>query len=175
MNTQSLLFLTLAISAIALILGALSLYLQIKNERVRKNFYAGDQPVNLEQILSNHANLLKSLQDEQINLEQEIQRLIFNSNSSVQKTGVVRFNTFDDSGGNLSFSLALLDAGNSGFIITSMFGREQNRIYAKPIIKGQSEFTLTKEEQNAIEIAIREWKTKIVQELPNKNKRRAKA
>ena len=54
---------------------------------------------------------------------------------------------------NFSFSLVLLDAHNTGVVITSMYGREQNRIYTKKITNGKSDTALTDEEQQAIEIA----------------------
>lgn len=175
MNSQTLLFLSLGIAGGSLVIGLLSLYLTLKSEKVRKTFYAGDEPVSLEKILSAHAAKLDSLSAEHASQLEELQRLAFNSNFSVQKIGMVRFNTFGDSGGNLSFSLAILDADNSGLILTSMFGREQNRIYAKPVQKGTSEFTLTEEEITAIEKAVRDWKEKTVPPLKvNKNKRRAK-
>ena len=71
----------------------------------------------------------------------------------MQKVGVVRFNPFDDGGGNFSFSLALLDGHDNGVIITSMYGRQQNRIYTKKISQGASETALTEEEQQAMQEA----------------------
>lgn len=174
MNNQSLIFLSIILSGGALVLGFFLLYFMLKNEKVRKTFYAGDEPTSLEKILSSHAAKLDSISFEQTSQLEEIQRLAFNANFSAQKVGIVRFNTFGDNGGNLSFSLAVLDADNSGFVLTSMFGREQNRIYAKPIHKGVSEFTLTEEEHKSIENANTEWKNKMVPTKP-KNKRRTKA
>jgi hypothetical protein len=65
----------------------------------------------------------------------------------------VRFNPFNDGGGNFSFSLALLDSHNTGIIITSMYGREQNRIYTKKIEDGKSDSPLNEEEKQAVEKA----------------------
>ena len=67
--------------------------------------------------------------------------------------GLIRFNPFNDGGGNFSFALALLDAHNTGVIITSMYGREQNRVYTKKIVEGECENQLTDEEIQAIELA----------------------
>jgi hypothetical protein len=53
----------------------------------------------------------------------------------------------------------MLDALNNGFVITSMHGREQNRIYAKKIILGKSEIQLTQEEEQAINQANNNLKT----------------
>ena len=73
---------------------------------------------------------------------------------AVQKTAIVRFNPFGDIGGDQSFSLALLDENNDGVVLTSHYGREENRVYGKSIIKGKSEHVLSKEEEDAITKAI---------------------
>lgn len=73
---------------------------------------------------------------------------------TIQKTGIVRFNPFNDVGGNQSFAIALLDEKNNGFVISSLFVKEGNRVYAKAIKEGKSEHTLSKEEIEAIKLAI---------------------
>ena len=69
---------------------------------------------------------------------------------TIQKTGVVRFNPFNDIGGNQSFAIALLDAKNNGFVISSLFVKEGNRVYAKSVKEGKSDYLLSKEEVEAI-------------------------
>ena len=73
---------------------------------------------------------------------------------SVQHVGMVRFDAFEDMGGHLSFAAALLDADGDGFILTSINGRQETRIYAKPIERGASRYHLSNEEQEAIRRAI---------------------
>lgn len=77
------------------------------------------------------------------------------SEKTIQKTGVVRFNPFNDLGGNQSFVIALLDNENSGFVISSLFVKEGNRVYAKAIRNGKSDHLLSEEEKEAIERAMR--------------------
>ncbi len=69
--------------------------------------------------------------------------------------GLVRFNPFADAGGDQSFALALLNREASGIVISSLYGREINRIYAKSIEKGESKYQLSDEERQAIEQAMR--------------------
>jgi len=76
------------------------------------------------------------------------------SKISFQKVGVVRYNPFKDVGGDQSFSIALLDSKDSGFVITALYMREGNRIFAKSIVGGKSEYPLSEEEKRAIEQAI---------------------
>ena len=67
------------------------------------------------------------------------------------KIGLVRFNPFDELGGDQSFILCLLDNSQSGAIITSLHNRDSTRVYAKAIKNGQSEnATLSKEETKAL-------------------------
>ena len=81
----------------------------------------------------------------------ELQKI---SNISFQKIGIRRYSPFSEVGGDQSFSLALLDSKNNGFIITSHFARDFNRIYAKPIKQGKSEHSLSKDEKETIAEAI---------------------
>jgi hypothetical protein len=73
---------------------------------------------------------------------------------AVQHVGLVRFDAFEDMGGHLSFAAALLDADGGGFVLTSINGRQETRIYAKPIDRGASQYHLSDEEQEAIRRAI---------------------
>ena len=112
-------------------------------------FKAKKEPQNLEEILSqfqelkeNFGKVLKKVDD----LKKE-------SKLNVQKIGLVRFNPFKEIGGNQSFSLALLDGNDNGVVITSLYTREGNRLYGKPIKNGTSEHLLMEEEKEAIEQA----------------------
>ncbi|WP_258278258.1 DUF4446 family protein [Paenibacillus sp. SC116] len=68
--------------------------------------------------------------------------------------GIVRYNAFDQSGGELSFSAAVLDEQSSGFILTGIHSRDHSYVYAKPVESGQSMYTLSPEEQKAMEQAM---------------------
>jgi hypothetical protein len=72
---------------------------------------------------------------------------------NIQKIGMVRFNPFKEVGGNQSFSIAILDGKDDGVVITSLYLKEGNRIFAKPIKGGKSDFNLSKEEIDAINLA----------------------
>lgn len=76
------------------------------------------------------------------------------SKISVQKVGFKRFNPFQDTGGDNSFVLALLDRDNNGIIISSLYAREGGRLYGKSVEKGKSKHTLSDEEKNILEEAV---------------------
>jgi hypothetical protein len=67
--------------------------------------------------------------------------------------GLVRFNPFPDTGGNQSFALALLDESDDGYIVSSLHSRTGTRIYAKAVVGGKSDTSLSAEEQEAIDEA----------------------
>ncbi len=72
----------------------------------------------------------------------------------LQHIGVVRFNPFQDKGGDQSFVIAILDGHGDGVVLSGLHTRVDSRVYAKPVVGGQSTYTLTTEEKQAIARAI---------------------
>ena len=73
---------------------------------------------------------------------------------SLQHIGMVRFNPFDDTGSDQSFAIALLDDRRDGVVISSLHGRANTRVFAKPVAAGGSAHNLSDEEAQAIRIAV---------------------
>ena len=73
--------------------------------------------------------------------------------TAFQRVGLVRYNPFEDTGGNQSFALAMLDANGDGWILSSLHARQGTRFYAKAVKAGRSETSLSDEEQAAIKQA----------------------
>lgn len=73
---------------------------------------------------------------------------------SVRRVSLLRYDAFEDVGGRLSFSCALLDEHGSGVVLTSINGRQETRVYAKPITEGSSTYNLSIEEAEAIRQAL---------------------
>jgi hypothetical protein len=73
---------------------------------------------------------------------------------SVRHVALLRFDAFEDVGGRLSFSCAMLDDHGTGVVLTSINGRQETRVYAKPVIEGASSFNLSTEEAEAIRQAM---------------------
>ncbi len=72
---------------------------------------------------------------------------------ALSRTGLVRYNPFDDTGADLSFSLAILSDDYDGMVLTSLWGRDEVRVYAKPIKQGASRYALSNEEKQALDLA----------------------
>jgi hypothetical protein len=73
---------------------------------------------------------------------------------SVRRVGLLRYDAFEDVGGRLSFSCALLDEHGNGVVLTSINGRQETRVYAKPVAGGASSHNLSLEEEEAIRRAL---------------------
>jgi len=107
------------------------------------------EPEDWKEFLSRFLNLEKKHKD----LSEEIEKLKKQNLDNFQKIGVVRFNPFKEVGSDQSFSVAILDGNDNGIVITSLYTREESRVYGKPIKGGFSEYNLSEEEKQAIEKA----------------------
>ena len=77
-----------------------------------------------------------------------------NLRRSFQRIGLVRFNPFEDTGGNQSFALAMLDQSGDGIVFSSLHARAGTRVYGKAVAKGTSESNLSAEESEALRLAL---------------------
>jgi hypothetical protein len=75
---------------------------------------------------------------------------------SVRRVALLRYDAFEDVGGRLSFSCAMLDEHGTGVVITSINGRQETRVYAKPVTARTSTYNLSAEEEEAIRQAMTE-------------------
>jgi hypothetical protein len=150
MNGIYYLLISAGLSSIALAV-AIYAFIQTRTLRTwRRNFGPEEQPENLEQIITSIAAKIKALETSDSAAAARTAILEETLSHAIQHAGLVRFDSHSDEGGALSFSLALLDAHRTGFIITSLYGRQHNRIYTKQIREGTSESHLTEEEQAAL-------------------------
>ena len=110
---------------------------------------------SLEQTLAAHLARVESVDNRLIQLNDAYERLNVISGLASQKISIVRFNPFGDTGGDQSFTLAVLDSHDSGYVLTSIHGREGTRVYVKPVDYGESKYTLSAEEQQALSQAAK--------------------
>lgn len=138
-------------------LGILDLFLILllswrfrKYKKIQTELLRGAEAENLEELVLEQKKILQSHRRNLKDLGTILEELVERNKINIQKTGLVRFNSFADAGGNMSFVLALLDANDDGIVISSLHGREGTRIYGKTIERGRSPYNLTEEEQLAI-------------------------
>lgn len=118
-----------------------------------KLLFKGTKVADLEGIIFEQIKRLRQTEKDLEELNNFCQYLEKMSLRGLQKISVIRFNPFNDTGGDQSFAIACLDAENNGFTLTSLFTREGTRIYTKPIENSESTYPLTNEEKEAIELA----------------------
>ena len=109
---------------------------------------------NLERLLMGHIDEVRHVVEEYQRLDTENRRMDELLNMAVTRVGMVRFRAFEDMGSDLSYAVALLDAHNNGVVLSSIFGREDSRSYAKPIEDGKSSYPMTQEEEQALKEAM---------------------
>lgn len=118
--------------------------------RQHQQLVAGEEVPSIEEIVLKHKKTLATHNKNLKELGEILEELVESNKFNIQKSGLVRFNPFADSGGNMSFSLALLDGNDNGIVISSLHAREGTRIYSKTITNGVSEYHLTEEEKEAV-------------------------
>ncbi|MBX5435788.1 MAG: DUF4446 family protein [Alicyclobacillaceae bacterium] len=101
---------------------------------------------DLEQVYQQTIARVQVLAEELAQVRQELDRIRTTLQSKVSTPEVLRFNAFPEMGSDLSFSLALLDDRGDGVVLSSIYGREESRVFAKPVRGGQSDYPLTDEE-----------------------------
>ena len=110
----------------------------------------GNTEESLAAVLERLFDLIDKMESNNQGLEEKIRFLADVVRKQKGNVGIVRFNAFGNEGNDLSFSIAMIDQEETGFVLTSICGRDESRIYAKPLEKGYSIYLLTDEEKKAI-------------------------
>ena len=126
-----------------------------KLKKKYKMFMDGKNAKTLEESIMSRMDQMDYLISSNKKNENDIQTIYKNMKSTFQKVGLVKYDAFQEMGGKLSFSLALLNETNDGVIINAMHSREGCYTYIKEIIDGNSVITLADEEKEALDMAMR--------------------
>ncbi|NLW46005.1 MAG: DUF4446 family protein [Firmicutes bacterium] len=122
-------------------------------ERYRYLF-KGNEDRDLESVLINLSEKSHQLNTNLSRLEEQVAGNQVREEMHLQNWALIRFKAFQNTGSDQSFALALLDAAGDGVVISSLFGRDESRVYCKPVEQGQSIYPLTDEEKEAITTAL---------------------
>lgn len=109
---------------------------------------------SLDSVLASHLDKVFTVARELEQLSARSAVMEAAGRRSIQRVGLVRFNPFEDTGGNQSFALALTDAAGNGFIVSSLHSRTGTRVYAKAVSDGRSDGALSEEEAEALRRAL---------------------
>ena len=154
-KTDEFLIITFIINIILLIGFIVNIIKFSKLDNRYKNFMKkiGDGK-NLEEDLETFMHVVRNVEKRNEEISNYIKEIEGNLKTCIKKVGMVRYSAFQDTGSDLSFSLALLDEYNTGVVLNGIYSREMSNIYAKPIKEGKSSYTLSDEVKEAIQKAI---------------------
>jgi len=149
---------TLSLMAlIALGLSVLSVLFAISGGTRRTGREPGE-PIRLDDtlrgVLQGQANQIKRLEEVVRTLNRVDKKQDVQIRGSIRNVALLRYDAFEDVGGRLSFSFALLDDEGTGVVLTSINGRQETRVYAKPVTEARSSYNLSVEEEEAIRQAL---------------------
>ena len=147
----------LALAVASFLLLLLVFWLWRRTRRLGRRIDAltrGEEGKDLGEILDTHLTKVFAVSNEVDELTVRTAVAEANLRRSFQRIGLVRFNPFEDTGGNQSFALALLDANGDGIVFSSLHTRAGTRVYAKAVNGGRSETALSEEETQAVRDAM---------------------
>ena len=149
-------YIIIGLVAVVLILLILIIVNMVKVSKLNKkyqSFMGGKSAKSLEDTLIKRLQQVDDLMKANEKNEKSIEKIFSNMKNTFQKIGLVKYDAFNEMGGKLSFSLALLNETNDGFGLNAVHSREGCYTYVKEIIDGTSVIALAGEEKEALEIA----------------------
>ena len=154
-KTESFLII-IAVIIIILLIGFITVIISLNklNKKYKKFLEKLGNGKNIEEDLENFMYKTARVEKQNAEIIENIKNLSSDMTKCIQKIGIVRYSAFKDTGSDLSFALALLDENNNGVVLNGIYSREMSNIYAKPVENGKSTYTISEEENKAIQKAI---------------------
>lgn len=142
----------LAVVVLFIIMLALFISTRSKMSALQKkyDFFTEGKEANVDEVLTETLHKLHEVQAELATLQTKHNELHEQVQRCLQNVKLVRYDAFDAMGGEMSYSMLLTDARNNGVLLTSIYGREESRCYAKDIANGKSSYPLAEEEQKLL-------------------------
>jgi hypothetical protein len=148
MNTTILFYI---ISAVVVIILLWILMIEIRLKKI----FTGTKAKNLEEMIVIVGKKISKIEESQAKIDKHLIAIDDKQNKSIRNIETIRFNPFVDAGSNQSFAIALMNDEGNGVVMSSLYARDRMSIFAKPIVKGKSEFELSSEEKEVLEKAIK--------------------
>ncbi|WP_242876008.1 DUF4446 family protein [Cellulosilyticum sp. I15G10I2] len=151
-----LLYIVLGLSVFTLILFILLIVNYSKMKKIQRRYekFMSKEDVDLEELLVQYTKKLNILLQNEKDIFTKIKEIEDIQSQCIQKVGVVRYKAIANTGADLSFAIALLDQQNDGVVLNGIYSRDGSYTYAKPIQDAKSTYTLSEEEQQALQKAI---------------------
>ena len=149
-------YIIIGLAAVTILLFILYIVNIVQKSKMKKNyriFMEGKDAKSLEETLVKRLDQVDELITANKTNQRNIQQLFNNMKFTFQKVGLVKYDAFNEMGGKLSFSLALLNETDDGFVLNAVHSREGCYTYIKEIVAGNSIIVLAEEEQEALNMA----------------------
>lgn len=150
-------YIIIGLAVLVLVLIVLTIVNIVQMSKLKKRyriFMSGKDAKTLEDVLTRRLDQVDDLITANQQNEKNIRQILGTLKNTFQKAGLIKYDAFNEMGGKLSFSLAMLDEKNDGFIINAMHSREGCYTYIKEIIAGNSIIQLSEEEKEALDMAM---------------------
>lgn len=150
-------YIIIGLAVLVLVLIVLTIVNIVQMSKLKKRyriFMSGKEAKTLEDVLTRRLDQVDDLITANQQNEKNIRQIMGTLKNTFQKAGLIKYDAFNEMGGKLSFSLAMLDEKNDGFIINAMHSREGCYTYIKEIIAGNSIIQLSEEEKEALDMAM---------------------
>ncbi|MDY4920438.1 MAG: DUF4446 family protein [Phascolarctobacterium sp.] len=147
--------LTVVVALIVLVIIVLvALLISVKGKlsalQAKYDFFTQGKEANIDTVLTDTLNELHKTQAELAALQARHEKLQEQVQGCLQNVKMIRYDAFDAMGGEMSYSILLTDAKKNGLVLTSIYGRDESRCYAKDIKAGKSNYPLAEEEQKLL-------------------------
>lgn len=141
----------LSIAVCLLVVSVIFLWVSVRRVKKRYNKIIGNAGFdNVDDLLIGMQERLDSLEATEKQQAEAIRSVRMKMMKMKSNVAVYRYNAFAQQGSDLSFSIAILDDEQDGVVLSGIHSREDSFMYAKPVEKGQSSYTLSPEEKKVI-------------------------
>lgn len=159
MATEVLLYLVLVLLIMQVVFIGIVINLQMKHKRMQEKyqiFMRGKDGKSVEKGFLEQFKTVEKLERAVKQNTRDIDTIYKRMKTHYQKIGIVRYDAFQEMGGNLSFVLTMLDENNNGWVFNAMHSREGCYTYIKEIVKGESYMELGEEERESLKKAMKQ-------------------
>jgi hypothetical protein len=143
-----------AVAAVAVVLAGLAYRKLAGLRRQQEVLLGGDAKADVVEFAVSLQGRIEDLHRAVDEIAAALARVDRRVDGSLSRTALVRFDAYEDTGGQQSASMALLDSARSGIVLTAIQGRDYARVYVKQLDRGRSSIALSPEEQQAVERAM---------------------
>lgn len=144
------------LAIISILISSIVFFLYWREKKSLDNLFPRQEGGNIRDKLSEVLEEQALNKREILILNKNIREVSRKGLEHIQRFAILRYNPYDDTGGDQSFSVVMLDGKNNGVLLTSLHTRSGTRVYAKPIMNGKSDMNLAKEEKEVLNNAMGE-------------------